>query len=433
MAAIPWVGPPPTDPTHLAIRGYISELLSTSLSQSAVNALLASGFAPYVTKAYVDAQDNLLANKAFIDNADATRLKLSQKGLNNGVLGLNSTGRVDIARIDADSTQRYPKPYISPAAYNGATVSATTTEVQVYQVSVANPGFTYKLMVFGSADGITSVDGQYPILRVRQGATNGPVIAQGMGLAETYGPGGSGSGPTYSTPGSHVHTIPTTVTTFDIIAIGGGGSGGGAYGSNVYSTGGGPGAWVAVRGIRGTNVSTSETQFTATIPAAAVGGLGGFSAQYGVAGGAVQVSAPSLGTFLTAGGGAGGNAYQFTYSPGGTPSAYVFNGTTYTGGTGGGSSGAAGVAPGGGGAGNNAGGPGGNGGAGGVWFVPIVGVGEGDTTVKGSVPILPRALNAQTALNGATTLYVMLARSGSSGTASVTTLRPKLHVTAVPA
>ena len=65
--------------------------------------------------------------------------------------------------------------------------TATGTEVLLYPaVTVVDPGFTYKLLVTGLVDANTSVDGEFPVIRVRQGSTTGPVVASGAGLAQTY-------------------------------------------------------------------------------------------------------------------------------------------------------------------------------------------------------------------------------------------------------
>jgi hypothetical protein len=218
MATLSYVGRAQAATADLVNKSYVSALAAGAMTQTSVNSLLSSGFSGYVTKSYVDTQDGLNATQSFVDNGDATRLHLSQLGVNNGVAGLDRTGRVEVSRVPLASTQRWPKPFISPASYNGSTVSATTSETQIYTVSVADPGFTYKVLVTGLADASVATDGQYPIINVRQGSTTGPIVARGIGLAETYT--GSPHGPVLILPTSlDLQSLITGATTLYVMLI----------------------------------------------------------------------------------------------------------------------------------------------------------------------------------------------------------------------
>lgn len=185
--ALTYVGPTPVATRDLINRDYVTNgLLAANLSQATVDATIAATLAGYATRSYVTTRDGLLATKAYIDAGDATRLHRSQLGAESGVANLNAQALVDIARVAVLSTQRYPKPFWSPAAYNASPVAATT-EAGVYTCAVDDPGFTYKLLVFGEVSGKVSLDNtEYPIVYVRVGSTGGQIIAYGAGVGESY-------------------------------------------------------------------------------------------------------------------------------------------------------------------------------------------------------------------------------------------------------
>lgn len=186
MARLNDVGPAPNQPADLVPRSYLDALVTANLTQSAVNSLISSGLATYATKAYVDGRDALNATKAYIDNGDAIRLHLADVGTPNGVCGLDNTGRVESARIQVASDQQFPAPFYSPSSY-GSTVSTVGTEVTVYSTTIPSQGGSYTIQsIFGSLDTTTSVDGVYPIVRVRAISTSGPVVAIGQGSSEHY-------------------------------------------------------------------------------------------------------------------------------------------------------------------------------------------------------------------------------------------------------
>jgi hypothetical protein len=58
---------PPVNANELIDRQYLDSLLPQNLTQAQVDTLVAAGFAPYATKAYVDTQDALNATKGYID------------------------------------------------------------------------------------------------------------------------------------------------------------------------------------------------------------------------------------------------------------------------------------------------------------------------------------------------------------------------------
>lgn len=222
MASLTYVGKTPAAATDLTNLGYDEGIATASLTQTQVDTLLNTAFAPYVTKSYVDTQDGFNATKSYIDTGDATRLHLSQIGVNSGIAGLLATGKVEVARVNVSSTQRFPAGYYSPAAYNTGNITnaSTTVPTQVYTFSVADPGFVYKLLITGMVDASTSVDGQYPIITIHQGATTGQVLAAGTGLQETYSATGTPTGPITIVPTYlNLQTAITGATTLYVMLI----------------------------------------------------------------------------------------------------------------------------------------------------------------------------------------------------------------------
>ena len=410
------------DITH---RAYILGLLAANISQAEVDALIAAGFAPYVTKAYVDTQDGLNATKAFIDAGDATRLKLAQKEVNNGIAALGPSGRVAVSHVNLASTQRFPKPFISPTAYQAAPVSATGTEVLLYPpVTVADPGFPYKLLVTGLVDATTSIDGEFPIIRVRQGSATGQLVATGAGCAQTYTGG--------------VLTEFTTVGGQPLYgaALGGhpgrrlpgwGWCGMWGYFGGRYRRGQGCGGHGHPRprhrhpgGHQRPHRDGRRRRY----------GGGDWCSRWGR--GARRPRRARAGPVSVGAGGVHGGSGS---GLGGGPGTITFNGHNYVGGA------EAGVAvpgnpPGGGGGRRRAGfpfispgGPGGAGAEGAAWILAY----PSPNVPYGPVPIMPSAHNAQAPITGATTLHVMLARSGAAATVTASTLRPKLWIVPIPA
>jgi len=186
------VGPVPTADREVAPRRYVSSARSTgSLTPTEAGVLVDTGMAPYATRSYVDTRDALNATKAQIDAGDALKLKRAARNVVNGIAGLDSGGRVEVARVPGTATQRYPRGFYTPAAYNSTTVSATTgtsAESTLFTHTVADPGYAYKLLISGNFDVRTATTGDSPLIRVRVGsaASSAPLLATGTGAAIQY-------------------------------------------------------------------------------------------------------------------------------------------------------------------------------------------------------------------------------------------------------
>ena len=404
MATLKYVGAAQATASDLVNQGYISTLTAGNMTQGTVNTMINSAFASNVLKSYVDSQDALNATTAYVDAGDATRLHLSQIGANNGVVGLLSTGKVETSRLNLSSLQRWPKPFVSPSAYHSSPVTALG-ETQLFTMAVADPGTTYKLLVSGVVDGVSSADGQYPLVRVRQGSSTGQLVGLGRGLSEWYL--GNAVLTTYTTAGAHTYTVPGGYTNFDIVALGGGGAG------NTFfsSVGGGAGSFASASLVLGSTLPNTTATLTATVGAGGVAGAG--------------TASTVTGTGVTTVSGAGG-AYQASSSDLGLgPGTFTLHGQNYVGGATTTTGTTVGNAPGGGGGGDTNS----NGAPGAVWILAYNAL---TNIAGGPIPIQTADFYLQTSISGATILYVMAASSGA-GNVTISTLRPSLMAIPVAA
>ena len=184
ISALGYDGPDPAS-GDITNQKYVNTLAARNISQDQVNTLISEGLSLFATKTYVDNQDAQNATQAYIDQQDALRLGLNKVNANNGVPGLDSKGKVDKARVNIPSTQKYPMAYWSPTTYNAGNVTATV-ESTVYTMTVADPGFPYRLMVTGTVDTMISIDGEWPVVRVREDSSTGTIVAIGRGSPESY-------------------------------------------------------------------------------------------------------------------------------------------------------------------------------------------------------------------------------------------------------
>lgn len=182
MTSWNWRGKPVTDLSELVTHGYATSLKNQDFDAAEVEAEINSQLSAYATDDYVDSRDLLNATQAFIDAGDATRLRLNERDAPNGVLALDGTGKVNPARFNVASAQSYAKGPWTPNAYQPAPVQITT-ETVVYQCNVTDPGYPYKLIVFGLMDAVSTLDNEHPIFIVREGnSVSGQVIARGRGM-----------------------------------------------------------------------------------------------------------------------------------------------------------------------------------------------------------------------------------------------------------
>lgn len=184
MAQLRYRGAPVTASTDLAHRPYPATLKSGDLSAGAVDALVADLLDPYVTADYAQDQDALLATPTFVDTEDAKRVPLTLRGAPNGVAPLDNSGKIPPSFFPVPSTQKWNAGPWTPASYMAGSATITSSETTLYTCPVANPGWPYKLLVFGHLDGTVFGDDIYPLINVRVGSGSGTIIARGRGAAD---------------------------------------------------------------------------------------------------------------------------------------------------------------------------------------------------------------------------------------------------------
>jgi hypothetical protein len=433
-----YVGVPPAADADLATTAYVQSIKSADLDSGAVDTRINSGLSSYPTVAYADTRDALLATTAYVNTQDNLRIKLAQKDQINGVAALDATGKIDPNRINGGNTQNYVRGPWSPAAFHSAQV--ITADTLLYSCPVGDPGYPYKLIIFGQieASAISAGVDEYPIVNIRQGnATTGPIIATGSGITENFWDlqsqmwGDSSVNPS-------TYTIPPWADRVDVVCLGaGGGGGGGDTGFGFTGEGGVAGDFTWATLTKGFSYAPGASLSINVGVAGVRGGLG----SGGHAGGDSTVSYANFTTGTTSTitgdggrGGAKGNDNNNSGTPGRAVGVQILNGHSYTGG---GSAGTAvdGHPPGGGGGpgvGGTLGGgaPGRIGSDGAVW---VFAYGYPANNQGCAVPIMPIALAAQAALTGATTLYVRANRSGAGSSIHLPAEQAGLFVLAVPA
>lgn len=185
MASLQYRGALAAANQDLTYQDYLTLLKSADLTTAAIDNAINGGLAGYATIAYVDAQDMLNATKAYIDAGDAQRIHLTAQNIANGVAPLDANGKVSPARINAPLTQRWVRGPWTPSAYLASQVDVSSGETTLYSCPVTDPGWPYKLVVFGMLDASTSLDAEYPIANVRAGdPAAGEIIAQGISMSD---------------------------------------------------------------------------------------------------------------------------------------------------------------------------------------------------------------------------------------------------------
>ncbi|ACH62207.1 hypothetical protein MYRNA_240 [Mycobacterium phage Myrna] len=183
MAGLRYVGAPVADDPDLVYQDYVRLLKDEDLTTEQIDAVIDSGLGSYATRSYVEQQDALLASSEYINAQDNLRVKLASKDVPNGVAALDATGKVSPNRINAPNSQRYLKGPWVPSAYMGAvdSIAAGTT---LFTLPVADPGYPYRLLVFGEIDGHINTDTEHLGITVNVGSPSGPVVALGRGAQD---------------------------------------------------------------------------------------------------------------------------------------------------------------------------------------------------------------------------------------------------------
>lgn len=181
MGTLKFVGGTSSLTNEVSTQSHIQNLLAGNLSQAQVDSQVNTRLTAYATKTYVDTQDAKLADSAFIDAADSTRLAKSNLNKPGYPFTLDSDGKVPKGKIKVSSLQKYPNDTAGGAGGGGT----TSSEIGLLSIPVADPGYAYKLLVTGTVSAsVASDNGSFPQVIVSRG--DGAVVAAGYGIAEAY-------------------------------------------------------------------------------------------------------------------------------------------------------------------------------------------------------------------------------------------------------
>lgn len=176
-----FVGGSVGDSNEISTKEHIENLLDGNLTQDQVNTIISNRLSAYATKTYVDTKDSQLADSAFIDAQDSSRLDRSQLNQIFMPFTLDGDGKIPARFVKVTDTQKFPSIAVATEG-GGGTTSASTP---LLSLSVPDPGYSYKLLVFGTVSAVASADnGLYPYVLVTR--TGGQVVARGNGIAEAY-------------------------------------------------------------------------------------------------------------------------------------------------------------------------------------------------------------------------------------------------------
>jgi len=180
VASLAYVGKPIGSSTStLAYKGYLDQEKAKALTQAQVDTRINELLTGYATKLEVDTGDAGAATLAYVDQQDALRIPLSWKGVANGVATLTS-GKVTSSQVTVTGTQRLIKKMYSPSTYGSQ--QTVTGEITLYTVTIADPGYAYRVQAYGWANTMASA-----VLRARLNGTAGTIIAQGYSRQSTAG------------------------------------------------------------------------------------------------------------------------------------------------------------------------------------------------------------------------------------------------------
>lgn len=176
MAELKWVGPAGTGAAgEIPTVSDLTTKAATALTSTQVDSQISSALTGYSLKTYVDTQDTAKALKSYVDSQDATKILKTLKGAANGPVPLDGSGLIPKANI----TNTYPtsnkstRGYYTPASYGVERQNVTTRDAfkMTADITIADPGFRYKIVPFGYWEASASDPGHqgWPEIRVKVG------------------------------------------------------------------------------------------------------------------------------------------------------------------------------------------------------------------------------------------------------------------------
>jgi hypothetical protein len=195
MAQFRYVGKPisadggnPKQSLDVVDQDYVNSLLAANMSQGNVTTRIAADLSAYATQSFANTAMTSLVTPAQVQAADANYAATTAIGQPLGPMALSALGQISPSLINAASTQQWPTPLYSPAAYQSVPV-VTDTPLLLFSQAQSYPGYPYVLECTGIMDAqvpLTDSPTCLPQVLIRQGSTTGPIIAFGYGVGESY-------------------------------------------------------------------------------------------------------------------------------------------------------------------------------------------------------------------------------------------------------
>lgn len=185
MAQLSYKGGALATNQDVAYRPYPSTLKSADLSSVSVNALIDAKLNSYPSAATIQGLDALLVDTAFVNAQDALRMTKDKRGAPLGIAPLDNTTKIPPAYFPITSTQSWNGTPAIPITYNLDPVLILGTDnPTLYTCPIPDPGYPYRLLVWGNVDGTSTTDLSWPDVTVHVGSPTGAIIARGTGAAD---------------------------------------------------------------------------------------------------------------------------------------------------------------------------------------------------------------------------------------------------------
>ena len=155
MSSLRYYGKKADSDASVTTKGYADERrAAVSVTQTDVNNEVARQSNGLATKTYVNQQDATLADKSYVDTQDAKYANATLLGAASGVAKLNASSKLSGAPL-LSLAPRGPRIYTVNTGMSSYT-NQTSQNVLLTSISIADPGYTYFPMVFGTFECITN-------------------------------------------------------------------------------------------------------------------------------------------------------------------------------------------------------------------------------------------------------------------------------------
>lgn len=181
MSNLKYVGRTPDGDSSILPKSYVDTTYATlKVDNVYVDSQIVVYTPAMVTPAYVDAEDALRAHKTDVDTADLNYVATTQRAVANGVASIGSDGYIPSAQLPTVISDRVPvfvNGSITMVAPHTCT-HTTTKEFQAGSMTISDPGYPYRPLVFAVFQGGGTGD-TTPVDRWTGTGTYGKVVVLG--------------------------------------------------------------------------------------------------------------------------------------------------------------------------------------------------------------------------------------------------------------